>query len=149
MKISYIYGLLTTLGLISYFLGMKWMGMEDNFYFRIFNFVILIGGVYALLKRELIDSKSTRSYFEGLGLGLRATFTSVIGFVLFLALYVNFFDPDFVRVLEDSKIWGSSITLGQAAAGILIEGMASSVVISFGWMQYFKKYTASPASLRA
>jgi len=149
MKKGYVYGLMIGLALIVYFLLMKWLGQEKNFYLRIFNFFILIGGVYLLLKKELIDLKKSMSYFEGLGLGLRAAITSVITFIIFLAIYVKFLDPGFVEILEDSKIWGTNITLGQAATGILIEGMASAITISFAWMQYFKKYTASPASLNS
>lgn len=147
---GYVYGLLIGAALIVYFLLMKVLGLESNFYLRIFNFVILIAGVYFLLKNQIKDSKQSVTYFEGLGLGLRATITSVLVFVAFLAVYVNFFDPGFIKVLENSEIWGSDIKLSQAAVGIFIEGMASAIVISFAWMQYFKKYTVAPnASVEA
>jgi len=144
MRKGYVYGLVIGAALIAYFLLMKVLGFESNFFLRIFNFVILIAGVYFLLKSQVKDSKQSVTYFEGLGLGLRATITSVIVFIAFLALYIKFFDPGFIQVLETSKIWGSQITLAEAALGILFEGMASAIAISFVWMQYFKKYTESP-----
>ncbi len=150
MRKGYVYGLIIAAALIAYFLLMKLLGLETNFYLRIFNFVILIAGVYFLLNNQIVRSAKSVTYFEGLGLGLRATITSVIVFLAFLAGYISFFDTEFIQVLQESQIWGADITLGQAVTGILIEGLASSVVISFAWMQYFKKYTVSPnASLKA
>ncbi len=149
MRTGYVYGLIMAANLVVYFLLMKLLGLETNFYLRIFNFVILVGGVYFLMRNEIIRSTQSVTYFEGLGLGLRATISSVIVFLFFLAGYINFFDPEFMKILQESEIWGTDITLPQAVTGILIEGIASSVVISFAWMQYFKKYTISPnASLK-
>jgi hypothetical protein len=149
MRRGIIYGLFIGLALIVYFLAMKLLGLEHNFYLRIFNFVILIGGVYLLLRREFFQTDKSISYFEGLGLGLRATITAVLVFLVFLAIYVKVFDPGFIEVLEESQIWGTNITLNQAAIGIFIEGMASAIAISFAWMQYFKKYTSSPTRLKS
>lgn len=143
-KSGIIYGLIIGGALIAYFLLMKLLGLERNFYLRIFNFVILIGGVYFLFKSQIKDSKHSVSYFEGLGLGLQSTISAVIVFLLFLAAYVNFFDTEFLEILRESQIWGSNITIAQAGIGILIEGMASAIVISFAWMQFFKRYTVSP-----
>ncbi|MCZ4407462.1 DUF4199 domain-containing protein [Cryomorphaceae bacterium 1068] len=144
MSKGFVYGLIMAAGLVAYFLLMKLLGLETNFYLRIFNFIILIAGVYFLMRNEIVRSTQSVTYFEGLGLGLRATVSSVIVFLIFLAGYINFFDPEFMQILKESEIWGTDITLSQAVTGILIEGIASSVVISFAWMQYFKKYTVSP-----
>jgi hypothetical protein len=143
-KQEYVYGLIMAAALIAYFLLMKLFGLESNLYLRIFNFVILIGGVYLLLNKRIKNSNTPTTYFEGLGLGLRATISAVIVFLLFLAVYVNFFDPDFVEILKETRMWGTNITIGQAAIGIFIEGMASAIIISFAWMQFFKRYTVSP-----
>lgn len=149
MRRGIIYGLYIGIALIVYFLGMKLFGFEKNFYLRIFNFVILIVGVYLLLRHEFFKRDKAISYFEGLGLGLRATITAVVVFLVFLAIYVKVFDPGFVEILEESQIWGTNITLNQAAIAIFIEGMASAIAISFVWMQYFKKYTSSPTQLKS
>lgn len=146
MKKSIVYGLLTALALVIYFLIMKVLGLETNFYLRIFNFVIIVAGVYALLN-SMIKTDSNVSYFEGFGAGFRLTLIAVIAFLVFMGLYTKFIDPSFVKVLENTGIWGSNISLSQAAFAIFIEGMASGVVISFAWMQYFKKYISSKSSV--
>ncbi len=141
MAHSIRYGLRTALGLILYFLLMKILGLETNFFLRIFNFFILIGGTYLML-RSTVASGRPFSYLEGLAYGFTLTITSVVTFLLFMALYTGIIDPNFVAVLESSGMWGSQLTLQQAAFAIFIEGMASGAIISFSWMQYFKKYAA-------
>jgi hypothetical protein len=144
MKQAYLYGIAMGGGLIAYFGFMNIFGLENNFYLRIFNFIILIAGVYPLLKKHIVKAEKKITYFEGFGMAFRATMTAVSLFIIFLAIYVKGINPGFVEVLEASKIWGTDISLAQAATGIFIEGMASAIVISFAWMQYFKPYTVSP-----
>lgn len=144
IKKEYVYGLVMGGALIAYFLIMKLLGLESNFYLRIFNFVILIVGVYFLLNSQIKNSTIPVTYFEGFGLGLRSTLTSIIVFLVFMATYVRFLDPEFMQILQASQIWGSNVALFQAAVGILIEGIASACVLNFAWMQYFKKYTVAP-----
>ncbi len=139
MAKSINYGLRTAVGLIAYFLIMKLLGFETNFFLRVFNFFILIGGTY-LMFRSAVASGKPFTYLEGLAFGFTLTITAVITFILFMALYTGIFDPNFVTVLESSGMWGSQLTLQQAAFAIFIEGMASGAIISFSWMQYFKKY---------
>jgi len=150
IKKGYVYGLGMAAALIAYFLLMKVLGLEANFYLRIFNFVILIGGVFLLFNSQIKNGKKSVTYFEGLGLGFRSTVTSVVVFIAFLAAYIYFLDPEFMAILQSSQIWGNNLDLLEVAVAILIEGIASSFVISFGMMQYFKKYTVSPnASINA
>ncbi len=141
MSKSILYGIYTTIGLVLYFLFMKVIGQETNFYLRIFNAFIVIGGVYALFKQR-INSGKPMTYFQGLGMGFLMTITTVFSFIIFLGAYVSVVDPSFISVLESSGMWGSNLTLGQAVFAIFIEGMASGAVISYAWMQYFKKYAS-------
>lgn len=142
MSKSILYGIYTTIGLVLYFLFMKVIGQETNFYLRIFNFIIVIAGVYALFKQHIRSGKSL-TYFQGLGMGFLMTMTAVITFIIFLGAYISTVDPGFISVLESSGIWGSNLTTGQAVFAIFIEGMASGAVISYAWMQYFKKYVTA------
>lgn len=134
------YGLLTALALIVYFLLMKLAGLESNFALRFLNFLIIIGGCYLLLRKMYSGGNAEDSYFSGLIAGVVLTVTAVITFTAFLAVYVLAIDPAFMDVLEDSQIWGSHLELEQAAFAIIIEGIASGVIISFILMQYFKQF---------
>jgi hypothetical protein len=133
------YGLYTALGLIFYFLIMKVIGQETNVWLRLFNFFILAAGVYQLFKKMYRGNHVHYSYFDGLKMGVVLTVTAVAVFVIFLALYVEFVDPAFISIMENSQIWGNQLTIEEAGFAILIEGLASGVIISFAWMQHFKK----------
>lgn len=135
------YGLFTALALILYFLSMKLFGLEKNFYLRFLNFLIIIIGTYALIKQELKSSDAT--YFSTLVKGISMTVITVFGFLIFLAIYIKAFDPSFIEVMEESQIWGNQLSVVQASVAIFIEGMASGVVITFVWLQYFKNSFSS------
>ncbi len=141
MRNTIRFGLLTAAGLIAYFLFMKLIGQETNFALRFFNFFIIIGGTFLLFKRLFVDSEHRVSYFNGLISGVLMNVVAVATFLVFMAGYTTFLDPQFLGVLESSKIWGSHLGLLEASFAIMIEGIASGVVISFSWMQYFKSYT--------
>lgn len=130
------YGLFTSLALILYFLSMKLFGLETNFYLRFLNFLIIIIGVYALIKQELKKPEAT--YFSTLINGISMTVVTVLTFLVFLAVYIKFIDPSFIEVMEASNIWGNQLSVAQASVAIFIEGMASGLVITFAWLQYFK-----------
>jgi len=135
------YGLFTALALIVYFLSMKLFGLEKNFYLRFLNFLIIIIGTYALIKQEL--KKPDATYFSTLINGISMTVVTVLGFLIFLAIYIKGFDPSFIEVMEASQIWGNQLSVAQASVAVFIEGMASGVVITFAWLQYFKNSFSS------
>lgn len=140
MNTSIKYGIYTALALTGYFLLMKIAGQEDNFALRFLNFFILIGGVYFLLKQKFQKDPEPTSYFNGLIGGVVMSVAAVVVFTAFLALYIVTIDPSFMEVMENSQIWGNHLEIEQMAFAILIEGLASGVVISFAWMQYFKQF---------
>lgn len=147
MKLPIKYGAITAVGLIAYFLLMKVLGLETNFFLRIFNFVFIIAGVYFLLNAMFKSSDNEFSYFAGLGAGIVMTVTAIIFFLVFLGAYVTYIDPKFMEVLEDSQMWGANLELFEIAFAIFVEGLASGLIISFAMMQYFKKQITSKGSL--
>ncbi len=139
MSKALLYGFITGLGLIAYFLLMSVLGLERNFYLRLLNFFIIVGGIYFLFS-TLIDTKGrTIGYIEGLGAGLTLSLVSIITFIIFLVIYITYFNPAFMSVLEESRIWGTDLKLSEAAFGIGLEGVVSGFIVSFIWMQYFKR----------
>jgi len=147
MTNSIKYGLYTSLALIVYFLSMKLFGLEKNFYLRFLNFLFIILGIYALIKQEL--KKPDATYFSTLIQGISMTVVTVLTFLVFLAIYIKAFDPSFIEVMEDSQIWGNQLSVIQASVAIFIEGMASGLVITFAWLQYFKNSFSSVEANKA
>lgn len=140
MKRTIPYALYTGGALIAYFLLMKLVGLETNFYLRIFNFVIMVAGLFFLYRNTFLRGTNERvGYLQGLLMGVQLTAISVVMFIVFLGIYIKFLDPGFMGVLKDTGLWATSgISITQAVLGILIEGLASGFILSFVLMQYFK-----------
>lgn len=144
MKKTIPFAVYTGLALIAYFLVMKLLGLETNFVLRIFNFFIMAGGLFYLLRHAIVRSDESVGYLQGLLMGLKFTVISVLMFIVFLGLYIRFFDPGFVDVMGQTGLWAlNNVSIAQAAIGIFIEGFASGLIITFGWMQYFKAFIHS------
>ena len=140
-KHSFKYGIFILIGLIAYFLIMKVLGLEDNLYLRIFNFVIMAGGIWLAQSTFFKNKTDNFSYFTGLAVGFIASIVAVIGFVIFMSLYIYFIDPGFMKVMQNSEMWTQSVTPVTAAFAVAIEGIVSGAIISFIGMQYFKSTT--------
>ena len=89
-----------------------------------------------MIKQEM--KKPDATYFSTLISGISMTVVSVLTFLVFLAVYIKFFDPSFIEVMEESQIWGNQLSVVQASVAIFIEGMASGLIITFVWLQFFK-----------
>lgn len=137
-KHSFKFGILILAGLVAYFLLMKVAGLEGNVYLRIFNFVIMAAGIglaqYTFFKKET----NKFNYFTGIGIGFISSVIAVLGFVIFMSIYIYLIDPQFIEILRSSEIWTQDVTPTTAAFAVAIEGIVSGAVISFIGMQYFK-----------
>lgn len=133
------YSILTTLGLIGFFVAMKLFGLEHVHELRLLNFFIILVGV-AVLHRKMFKLDGNYGYLGGLMSAL-----SIIIFMVFMSIYASVIDPTFIEVMEESSIWGGNLTLFQTGIAILFEGLASCIIISYTSMQYFKSYAQDKA----
>ncbi len=141
MKRTLPYAVYTGIALIVYFFLMKLIGLETNFYLRIFNFFIMTGGIYFLFRNAIVRSDESIGYIDGLRMGMQFTIVSVLIFIVFLGLYLKFIDRNFLQVMEESGLWSfDKVSITQASVGVFVEGMASGLIITFVLMQYFKGY---------
>ncbi|NVK04949.1 MAG: hypothetical protein HWD92_09000 [Flavobacteriia bacterium] len=141
------YALKTAAGLIAYFLLMKLLGLEQMHQLRLFNFAIILAGTVAL-HRKMFRTDEHHSYIGGLFAGMRMGSISILLFLAFMSVYASIIDPNFIEVLESSGVWGGKLTLFQSVIAIVFEGLASTVVISYASMQYFKIYSEDISEVR-
>ena len=136
-RIGLVTGLITSLALICYFMLMKALGLEQVIELRFFNCIITtIGICYGIqkLKREL---HSEEFYLQGWAEGMYITVVATITFALFMTVYVMNFDSALLEIIENRMHIQSMAGLTVFGA-ILMEGIASGVVITLAAMQYFK-----------
>lgn len=130
-------GLVTSLVLVSYFSIMKAFGFAHVTELRYFNFFILSAGIlyaYYLFRKPGYNIE----YFAGAGLGFITTIASVIPFAAFLYAYFTYVDPGLLESIKNASKMGEYLTPFTVAGAIVVEGMASGVILSFILMQYYK-----------
>ncbi|WP_408040933.1 hypothetical protein [Tenacibaculum amylolyticum] len=118
---------------------MKVLGLDNVAELRFLNFIFVFWGVNRAIKMN-IDINHEGSYFTNFYVGFGASVIGVALTILGLMIYVQFIDPSFIIVLENSSLWGKSLSLSMVVFALAIEGIASSVMCSFTLMQYYKNY---------
>lgn len=125
--------------IVVYFLLMKVLGLDNVAELRFLNFIFVFWGVNRAIKMN-IDINQESSYFTNFYVGFGASVIGVALTILGLIIYVQFIDPSFIIVLENSSLWGKNLSLSMVVFALAIEGIASSVMCSFTLMQYYKNY---------
>ncbi|PJB12976.1 MAG: DUF4199 domain-containing protein [Flavobacteriales bacterium CG_4_9_14_3_um_filter_40_17] len=133
------YGFNIAITLIAYFLIVKLFGLHENPWLRLFNGVIMSYGLYSSIKAYKIRDVQGFTYFEGFKIGIKSGFLATMLFTLFMGIYMFHVNPGFVDVIMSE--WKSDY---QNGAGILmfvllVEGFASTLVLTLAFMQLFKK----------
>lgn len=140
------YALGIYVGLVVYFVFMKIFNFEQYTELRLFNFFIMLIGLYLLLRANY--ERSGGAYFENLFLSFKTISLSILLACVSLFIYLTWIDPDFLNTLESTMIWGKGLSKLQITIAIGIEGISSGLILSFTLMQYMKKvYTQKSAPL--
>ena len=135
------YGVLTTLGLIVYFLIIKLLDLHTNPWFRLLNSLVMAYGIYAAIKRYKFISGATFNYINGFKVGILTGFLATFVFALFMGIYMFHFDTEFMNTLL--KDWFQDLNYGGGILifVIIIEGLASTAILALTYMQIFKNST--------
>jgi len=121
---------------------MKLLGLENISELRALNFLIVVWGINASVKKNIIENNDN-TYLTNLFVAFSTSFFAVLAVALSLIFYITFIDYELIHVMENSSFWGNNLSLGLVVFAILIEGLASSVICSFIIMQYWKKHKVS------
>lgn len=140
MKLSreFANGCIIFLGIGIYFLVLEYLGLADVFYLRVLNLFIVAFGINRTIQMNQRDG--IRGYNRHL---LSAIITSMIGAVLSIAsllAYIQFRGgQEYLETLSKGFLFGGGeLTIHYYCIGLLFESIASSIIISFCLMQYWK-----------
>lgn len=140
MKVSrvLINGFIIYIGIALFFLLMELLGWSDQVYLRLVNFIFVIYGVNRTIKSNYEDRMD--GYFANLVSGI---FTALVSLALGLASFVAYIEYKggnaYLNKFEQSYVFGGGDpSLYQFVTGLIIEGVAASVIVSFALMQYWK-----------
>ena len=131
-------GTLIFIGIGIYFLVMELLGLSHLFFLRMLNIVIVIYFLNKTIKSNYDEGKI--DYLENL---ISGTLTALIGVVLSvigLLIYISIKGGDayLARLSQNFLFGGGTPTMNQYCIGLLFEGIASSIIIAFTLMQYWK-----------
>jgi len=137
-KTALKYGGIIALTLIGYFLMVKLLGLHENPWLRLLNGIIMGYGLYRVIKDYKLRKGNAFYYFDGFKLAILAGFVATMIFALFMGIYMFHIDTFFVENLMNTWLDNYAESPAILLFIILIEGFASSVVLSLLFMQKFK-----------
>jgi hypothetical protein len=135
----FINGFIIFFGIGIYFLAMDFLGLSNLFYLRVLNLFIVIYGVNRTISQNRLSG--VMGYNTNL---LSAIITSMIGAVLSvssLLAYIYFIKSGevYLKTLSEGFLFGGGeLSIYQYCIGLLFESVASSIIISFCLMQFWK-----------
>lgn len=139
LSVSLKYGLGIAGSLIAYFLILKLFHLHDRPWFRLANGLFMAAGIYFAIKSYKFKYTADFTYVDGFKTGLLTGFIATGCFIIFMAVYVFHLDPEFPQLVLKSWLDNIDGTGGIVILIILMEGMASTAVLTLMWMQIFKK----------
>lgn len=131
-------GIMIFIGIGIYFLLMELLGLSDIFILRLLNIFIVIYFVNKTIKSNYVEGKL--EYLENL---ISGTLTSLIGVALSVAALLGYIslkggDAYLSNLSQNFLFGGGNPSMYQFCIGLLFEGIASSIIITFTLMQYWK-----------
>lgn len=120
------------------FLFMEMLGLKDEVWLRLVNFIPVIWGINRTIKGNYKDHID--GYFTNLMSAIFTGLTSLIlGLVAFM-IYVEVNGGDnYLENFKESYIFGGGEpSIYQFCIGLFLEGAAASLIVSFTLMQFWK-----------
>lgn len=129
-RIPLKYGSLIALGLIVYFLIMKFASLGHNVELRLLNLLILTAGVFVALRKFRETHQESLNYFRGLITGVSTGAIGSILFGAFLFIYMKV-DASMMDSIVKYEPMGHYLNAYMAAFIVVLEGFFSGLLVTF------------------
>ncbi|SHI35458.1 hypothetical protein [Flavobacterium terrae] len=131
-------GILIFISIGIYFLFMELLGLSDVFLLRLLNIFIVVYFINKTIKSNYKEGKT--EYLENI---ISGSLTSLIGVALSVAgllAYISMKGGNayLANLSKNFLFGGGEPSMYQYCIGLLFEGIASSIIITFTLMQYWK-----------
>jgi hypothetical protein len=140
------YGIRIAVGVIAYFLLMKFAGFFHIVELRMLNLVILVAGIYLALRKFKQTHQEHLNYFRALVVGVATGAVGSVLFAVFLFLYVALIDTDFMLWLQQNEPMGRFLNPYIVAFIVALEGVFSGLLVTFVLINYIQTDEPSEAS---
>jgi hypothetical protein len=140
MKLSRILinGIIIYICIAVLFMLMEVLGLSDQVYLRLLNFIPVVYGINRTIKSNYNDH--INGYFTNLMAGILTAIVSLVLGLISFTIYVEAQgEQEYLRKFAGSFIFGGGDpSIYQFCIGLALEGVASAVIVSFTLMQYWK-----------
>lgn len=130
-------GFIIFLGIGLFFLLMEGLGLSDNYFLRGFNVIIIVFGLNRTINANIQEGqKNFLTNFVSAGLtGAIGVVLSIIALSIYITLRGG---SEYMSQLSDSVISGKTDSIAQYCMVLLLEGIASVLIVVFATIQYWK-----------
>jgi Protein of unknown function (DUF4199) len=126
------YGLLISAGLVLYFLLMKLMGLVHVVELRVFNFFIMLAGLFrAFREYKETDLNRQFNYLRAFVFGISTAIIGSLIFALFLFIYLTYIDRALMESIVNHESFGNYLNPYVAAVIVAVEGIFSGILATF------------------
>lgn len=139
LSVALKYGLIIAVSLIAYFLILRMFDMHHNPWLRLANGIFMAAGIYFAIKNYKFKYNAEFTYVDGFKTGLLTGFIATGVFIVFMAIYMFHLDKEFTQGILDKWVDTADRGGGLLIIVLLVEGLASTAVLTLTCMQIFKK----------
>ena len=132
------YGIRIAVGVIAFFLLMKFAGFFHVVELRMLNLLILVAGIFLALKKFKDTHQHHINYFRALVVGVSTGAIGSILFAIFFFLYVSFLDPGFMVWLQENEPMGRFLNPYIVSFIVALEGVFSGLLVTFVLINYLQ-----------
>lgn len=142
-RMTNVHGLILFGALAGFFLLMRALDLAHIFYLRSLNIVWVIIVVWSVIKayRKMAGASYYEDFFDYFTMAFRTGLVGIGLFAAFLAIYLDQLDPAFMERLEELEDAGGVMSPVIAAFTIMLEGLASVIIVAFSIIQLQKSRT--------
>lgn len=129
-------------GISAFFLILDLLGLSDILWLRLVNVLFVFYGVNRTLSTNLQEGKTGYGFnlISATKTALLGVFFAIVGLVTYI--YIQGGDS-YVENLSADLLFGGKPTANQYCAGILIEGVASALMVVFILVQFWRSKMAA------
>jgi hypothetical protein len=140
------FGLAASGSLIAYFLILSLFDYHTNVFFSLFNGVIVGFGIFEAIKYYKLEMGKGFSYGAGFKAGLTVGFVATVVFTIFFAFYSTEVNTEFLQNLSTTFFKDFKSFEAIVFFTVAIMGLATTLVLTLAFMQYFKTPYSSKKS---
>jgi hypothetical protein len=142
-SIGFKYGIIATVVFILVFLIARALNLNDPA-FRFVTYILLAASIaMAFNEVRRLSHKHRINYLPGLGLGAFITIVTAVLYAIFMLIYCNVINKDFIAIIRPHLPFQDYMSAGMLAFAAFGETFVFGIIASFVMMQLFKRNRGS------